>query len=160
MSSDRSMLYGKKVDREIIDYILENFIYHSNGSITRNDRKNSNGSYDKDGYLIIKVKGKQFKAHRIAYLLNYRRFPIGEIDHINRDRKDNRIENLRVVSRKANIDNTIKKPNKNTGVVGVYIDNTNGLKKKFATNINGKTLRFMTLQEALNRKQESYNNER
>lgn len=41
------------------------------GKIDRLNRKNSNGSYDKDGYLIIKFKGRQYKAHRLAWLLYY-----------------------------------------------------------------------------------------
>ena len=76
------------------EYIFKHFKYNKDGTITRDDRKNSLGSYDKDGYLILKIKGKQFKAHRIAWLLNYGEFPKGEIDHINRCRTDNRIENL------------------------------------------------------------------
>lgn len=72
-------------------YIKKHFKY-DNGTLIRDDRKNSNGSLDKDGYLIIKVKGKQFKAHRIVWLLHYGKFPLYEIDHINRNKLDNRIE--------------------------------------------------------------------
>lgn len=67
------------------EYILKHFQY-KNGIITRDDRKNSNGSLDKDGYLILKVKNKQFEAHHIVWLLNYGDFPKQEIDHINRNR--------------------------------------------------------------------------
>lgn len=130
-------------------YILNNF-YEKNGTIFRKDRKNSNGSLDKDGYIIIKVKGKQFKAHRIIWLLNYGNFPKTELDHINRKRTDNRIENLRESNRKQQIENSIrfKTPNKETNCIGIYIDKTKGLKKKFTTKINGKTYRFYTLEEA------------
>lgn len=130
-------------------YILENF-YEVNGIIFRKDRKNSNGSLDKDGYIIIKVKGKQFKAHRIIWFLNYGSFPKSELDHINRKRTDNRIENLRESNRKQQLENSIrfKIPNKETNCIGVYIDKTKGLKKKFATKINNRTYRFYTLEEA------------
>lgn len=136
--------------------ILENFAYHEDGTITRTDRKNSNGSYDKDGYLILKIKGKQYKAHRIVYLLCTGKFPNGELDHINRVRDDNRIENLRIVTRKENIANTTRKINKDTGVVGVYIDRTKGLKKNKATRIGGVIYRFYTVQEALAKRSEYY----
>ncbi len=135
-------------DEELKSYILEHFCY-DNGKITRDDRKNSNGSYDKDGYLILKIKGKQFKAHRIVWLLVNGEFPKSEIDHINRNRTDNRIENLRESNRKQQIENSTRKPNQETGVVGVYVDHTKGLKKKFAFNFHGKTFRFYTLEEAI-----------
>lgn len=133
------------------EYILEHFKYE-NGTLIRDDRKNSVGSYDKDGYLIIKVKGKQFKAHRIVWLLNYGELPNGEIDHINRNKTDNRIENLRIATREIQNQNKDFKPNKNTNVVGIYIDNTRGLKKKYSFKHNGKSFRFYTLEEAIKNK--------
>ena len=133
------------------EYILEHFKYE-NGTLIRDDRKNSVGSYDKDGYLIVKVKGKQFKAHRIVWLLNYGELPNGEIDHINRNKTDNRIENLRIATREIQNQNKDFKPNKNTNVVGIYIDNTRGLKKKYSFKHNGKSFRFYTLEEAIKNK--------
>lgn len=133
---------------DIEQYILEHFHYHDDGTITRDDRKNSTGSYDKDGYLILKVKKKQFKAHRIAWLLNYGSFPNSEIDHINRVRTDNRIENLRESNRQQQVENRVLEPNKYTGEVGIYLDKTNGLKKKYAFSYKGNTYRFYTVEEA------------
>ena len=115
-------------DEELKNYILTHFHY-DNGKITRDDRKGGDGSYDKDGYLILKIKGRQFKAHRVAWLLVKREFPKSEIDHINRNRTDNRIENLRESNRKQQIENSVRKPNRETGVAGVHIDHTKGLKK-------------------------------
>lgn len=134
---------------ELEEYIKKHFHYHSDGSITRDDRPNSGGSLDKDGYLIIKVKGKQFKAHRIVWLLNYGRFPKKEIDHINRKRTDNRIENLREADRQLQVENTERHPNRDTGVIGVYVDRTKGLKKRYAFGHKGKTYRFTTVDEAV-----------
>jgi len=136
----------------IYDYLKKYFTYHSDGTLTRTDRKNSNGSCDKDGYLIIKIKGKQYKAHRIVYALFNGRFPDGEIDHINRNRGDNRIENLRVVSRVENVRNTTKKINKDTGVVGVYLDNTPQLHKKYVVKTGKECFRFYTLSEAIEKR--------
>lgn len=135
-------------------YILQHFNY-DDGKITRDDRKNSNGSIDKDGYLIIKVKSKQFKAHRIAWLLNYGYFPKSELDHINRNKLDNRIENLRESNRSEQNRNKDRTPNKETGQIGIYIDRTKGLKKNYATKINNKTYRFYTLQEAIEWRKEN-----
>lgn len=129
-------------------YILENFKYE-NGRITRTDRKGGLGSKDKDGYLILKVKGKRLKAHRVAWLLNYGEFPEGEIDHINRDRTDNRIENLRIASRTLQCNNIALKPNAVTKAVGIHFDTTKGLKKNYTFSHKKKTYRYYTLQEAV-----------
>lgn len=135
-------------DAEIRSYILEHFSYED-GKLIRDDRKNSNGSYDRDGYLIVKVKGRQFKAHRIVWLLFHGCFPDREIDHINRNRADNRIENLREADRRIQHENTTRKPNADTGVVGIHYDkSTKGLKKRYTTRVSGKTYRFYTLEEA------------
>lgn len=146
-------------ERELIEYIKKHFVYHEDGSITRSDRKDSNGSRDKDGYIILKIKGRQYKAHRIVYALHNNEMPAGELDHINRVRDDNRIENLRVVTRRQNILNTSRKINKETGVIGVHFDRTKGLKKNFATKLGSKTWRFYTVEEAENKRREYYANQ-
>ncbi len=57
-------------------YIKQHFDYNADtGEIIRTDRKNSNGSFDNDGYLILKIKGEQYKAHRIAWFLQYGELP-------------------------------------------------------------------------------------
>lgn len=133
-------------------YILTHFRYNSDGTLSRDDRKGSNGSYDKDGYLIVKVKGKQFKAHRIVWLLHHGVLPNGELDHKNRNRSDNRIENLREATRKMQVENRTVIPNPDTGVVGVHIDRTKGLKKRYAFYAGGRTHRFYTVEEAITAK--------
>ena len=146
-------------EREVIAYIRKNFIYNPDGTFNRLDRKNSNGSFDKDGYKIIKIKGKQYKAHRLVYAYFNGEFPKEEIDHINRNRSDNRIENLREVDRLANVKNTTRKINPDTGVIGIYKDkSTKGLKKVFSFHYNGKTLRFKTLEEAIEKRGKLYGN--
>lgn len=133
------------------NYIKYFFLIDENtGKITRTDRPNSNGSLDKDGYLIIKIKTKQFKAHRLAWFLYYDEWPNGEIDHINRIRTDNSKSNLRVTDRIGNVSNTKRNPNKETNHIGIYIDKTKNLRKRYATKYNKKTYRFLTLTEAVN----------
>jgi len=131
----------------IYEYIKEHFTYNKDGTFNRNDRKNANGSYDHYGYLIIKIKGKQYKAHRLVYLYFNGKFPKNEIDHINRIRSDNKIENLRDVTRQQNMDNTKFES------LGVYVDYTNGLKKKYAFRFKKKMYRFYSLQEAITTKE-------
>lgn len=57
------------------------------------------------GYLRIRVDGVLILAHRLAWLMSYKTWPNGEIDHINMNRADNRICNLRDVDRSANMIN-------------------------------------------------------
>ena len=59
-------------------------------------------------------------AHRVAWAIFYGHEPIGQIDHINGDKTDNRITNLRCVTNQENSKNTkVRKTNK-SGVTGVY----------------------------------------
>ena len=48
------------------------------------------------GYLLFSIKGRLVAAHRMAWLYEFGETPAGDIDHKNRVRSDNRIENLRV----------------------------------------------------------------
>lgn len=135
-------------DEDFKNYILEHFEY-CDGEIIRHDRRNSTGGYDKDGYRVVKVKKRLFKVHRIVWLLNYGEFPDGEIDHINRIRDDNRIENLRVATRQMQIQNTTRKPNPDTHVIGIARDKTHGLLAVYVFNHKGKKYRFRTLEDAI-----------
>lgn len=54
------------------------------------------------GYRSGAVMGCRVKAHRAVWAIINGRWPIAEIDHVNGDRGDNRIENLRDVSRQQN----------------------------------------------------------
>lgn len=145
------MIQCRKVSALESAYIRRHFSYDPDtGIITRDDRRNSNGCHNADGYLQLKIKKVKYLAHRLAWFLYYDEWPESEMDHINRNRTDNRICNLRVVDRRTNVMNSYVPPNPKTGVRGVYFDTcTKGLKKKFTTRLNGKTHRFYTLKEAI-----------
>lgn len=72
-----------------------------------------------DGYLTVTFHKKRYKAHRICWLLASGDWPDGDIDHINGDRTDNRLDNLRVCSRQNNLRNMKKQPNKSSVYKGV-----------------------------------------
>lgn len=76
------------------------------------------GCYQR-GYRVIKIGKKKYSAHRLAWLYIYGHFPAGDIDHINGDRGDNRISNLREASRAQNCRNA-KRTAGASGVVGVH----------------------------------------
>ena len=71
------------------------------------------------GYLGIRLQRRLHSAHRLAWLYVYGRWPKGQIDHINRNRTDNRICNLREVSHKQNNQNRSKAGNNTSGHTGV-----------------------------------------
>ena len=92
-----------------------------------------------DGYLGGKILGKTYGAHRVAYLIYHGKWPIGEIDHINGVTGDNRIANLRDVSRAENSKN-LKRPKSNSSsACGVSWDKRHSRWKAY---INGDSKRM------------------
>ena len=68
------------------------------------------GRLDPQGYRVVKLEGKNKKEHRLVWEMFNGPIPDGmQVDHINRDRSDNRIENLRLVSSQENSFNTAAK---------------------------------------------------
>lgn len=63
------------------------------------------GYIESDGYVSLRLNGKRYKAHRVAWYLAYGEEPPGLLDHINRNRSDNRITNLRLSSPRLNQQN-------------------------------------------------------
>lgn len=93
------------------------------------------GHIRKDKYIYIRIKPKLYKAHRLAWLYVFGKFPKYEIDHINQIRNDNKIKNLRIVTRKENCKNRAIHKNNTSGISGVSWCNK---EKKWRANIMGK----------------------
>lgn len=71
------------------------------------------------GYRVGSIGNAAVKAHRVAWAIYYGEWPQGFIDHINGDRADNRITNLRVVDHAGNGRNRRPGANNRSGVLGV-----------------------------------------
>lgn len=77
------------------------------------------GSTDTHGYVQIEIKGMAMLAHRIAWLISHREWPVDMIDHINGNRSDNRLINLREATKPQNMQNAKVRRDSKTGVKGV-----------------------------------------
>ena len=76
--------------------------------------------HPRDGYIIVTVSKVQYLAHRIAWLLYHGTWPTKFIDHINGNRSDNRIENLREADSSINAQN-VRVARCRSGLLGVRI---------------------------------------
>jgi hypothetical protein len=102
--------------REIVSYDPTTGVFiwrKSTGSVWKGSIA---GCLKNNGYIRI---GRFYLAHRLAWLYVHGEWPIGEIDHINGVKHDNRIANLRVVSPAENRQNTaFAQRNSKTGALG------------------------------------------
>lgn len=109
--------------RSILHYESETGIFTWKVSTSRNVKAGDvAGSQNGDGYMQIRVCSRSYLAHRLAWLYEHGEWPKDQIDHINRDRSDNRIENLREVTNKQNHQNRSKPSNNTSGHPGVSWD--------------------------------------
>jgi hypothetical protein len=129
------------------EYLKEKFNYDPSTGILSN--RVSGKQYTKlsnQGYAKVCVLGTQYPVHRIIWFWVYGDFPWNDIDHINRVRHDNRIENLRDVTPRQNSQNLPKHSIYGCGVrkekSGVYFA-TASIKSK-SVNLG----RYNTMKEA------------
>ena len=79
-----------------------------------------------DGYLDIVIDGKNYLAHRLAWLYIHGGWPVNDLDHKNGVRDDNRIKKLRPATRAINGKNQKLHRNSKTGVCGVHLNKARG----------------------------------
>ena len=79
------------------------------------------------GYRVVDIARATYKVHRVVYKIVTREEPPAQIDHINGDYSDNRIENLRPATPSQNCANKPVQRNSTTGVKGVSFDRRRGL---------------------------------
>lgn len=87
--------------------------------------KEALASVSSHGYLRGKIWGRQVNSHSAIWAIIYGEWP-AEVDHINGDRADNRLVNLRSVSRSENLKNCGIRRDNTSGVVGVSWDKRKG----------------------------------
>ena len=94
------------------------------------------GSIDDEGYKRVSIDGKSYKIHRLVFLYHFDYLP-EEVDHIDGNKLNNLIENLRGVSKTQNQWNSRKPKTNKSGIKGVSWSKS---AKKWQTGItiNGK----------------------
>ena len=105
---------------------------------------------DRKGYLRNTIDGETYFIHRLVWLFHYGEFPSNQIDHINRIKHDNRIENLRVATNSQNKCNSIVRKDSKSGIKGVTQDKRTGRWRAYIA-FNGKRIwlgYFATPEEA------------
>jgi hypothetical protein len=72
-----------------------------------------------DGYLVVEINHKCYGIHRLIFMMFNGYLP-NEIDHIDNNRLNNKIENLRPATKFQNFLNRTKRSDNTSGVKGVY----------------------------------------
>ena len=124
--------------------------YDPDTGLFTNLKNNRVVGWQQSGYLKYEVFGKKYYLHRLVWLYAYGHTPDCEIDHINRNRSDNRLCNLREASRHENLWNSPVRCDSSLGLKGVeYVKKINkyravitlyGIKHRLGT--------FLTAEEA------------
>ena len=85
------------------------------------------GHIGKTGYRVLCIEKRTCQAHRIAWAVHFGVWPTHQIDHINHDRSDNRLSNLREVTASENSRNRSLPRNNKSGLIGVHFHKPSGL---------------------------------
>ena len=108
--------------KEVLDYSTETGLFTWKINAGRCIKGRATSYITHNGYKKIKVDKKSYVAHRLAWLYVYNKFPNGDIDHIDGDRLNNKISNLREASRSQNLQNKKMQSNNSSGYIGVSYD--------------------------------------
>lgn len=101
------------------------------------------------GYRRGNLFKKTTPAHRVAFAIHYGKWPEGHIDHINGDRTDNRIKNLRDVTRAENQKNQKLRSDNASGTPGVgYCKANKGWRARINVNKKSITLGYFKTKAA------------
>lgn len=122
--------------------LKEKFLYQ-NGRLVylippRNNKKLegefADTTTDRDGYRVVYFDNKSYRAHRLIYFMHFEALP-DEVDHIDGNRANNLIENLRASDHSQNMRNRGTFKNNTSGKKGVYFHPN---KRKYEVYVDGK----------------------
>lgn len=133
---------------EKFDYVDGNLIWKK--AIRKDLNGHIAGTKHPKGYRSIYVCGRSYLAHRLIFLFHHGYMPL-QVDHIDNDKSNNRIENLRESSHSQNRCNSRMQQNNTSGHKNVSWDKTRN-KWHVAIALKGKTVfikRFDELNDAI-----------
>jgi len=113
-------------------------------------RAGDKAGYRRD-YVFIRIYGQLFRAHHLAWLYVYGKWPTMNVDHIDRDGCNNAISNLRLVTQSQNLFNTPLRPDNTSGHRGVNWTAKDSRWRAYI-NVNGRNIGlgyFKTKDEAI-----------
>ena len=106
--------------KEVLHYNPDTGIFTWAANMGGRGKVGSAAGWHQRGYTAIGVLGQRVMAHRLAWFFVFNKWPAQQIDHINGDPSDNRIENLREVADLGNKQNIRKaRTNNRSGLLGV-----------------------------------------
>lgn len=112
---------GQDLLRELFDYHEDGYLVNKiDRGRTAKAGHRAGSKKDIKSYRQIRLNGKPYREHRLIWMWHYGEWPSGVIDHIDHDRHNNRIENLRDISHKNNIRHG------NSRQAGIYFNESNG----------------------------------
>jgi len=121
--------------KELFNYIDGELYWKVRPYKSHVDISNPAGCLTNHNYRVITIEGKVYRAHRLVFLMHHNNLP-DIIDHINNNKSDNRIENLRPASIYQNTQNAKRNSKNTSGVKGVSFSKQAG-KWRAAINANG-----------------------
>lgn len=111
--------------RELLHYDPETGVFTWRVFRGRTAKPGTVAGSNSHGYTIIMIDGRGHGAHRLAWLYVHGVWPAGQIDHTHGNTADNRVSQLRDVTRSVNKQNIRKAriDNKSSGLLGAYWHN-------------------------------------
>lgn len=129
---DKESVLSAEFVKSILDYDANTGIFIWKKKLRNRKGFVVAGSIDSGKHRQIKINGVLYMAHRLAWLITYGEWPRFDIDHINVNPDDNRIENLRELKLGVNVQNKrCANRNSRLGILGVSIK-----KKRFVAQIS------------------------
>lgn len=113
---------NEKENETAKNYIRDNYYYNPiTGDLWKKYNKFSRvcNSIHDTGCYQVNILNKVYKAHRVCWLLYYGEFPEDQIDHIDMNRTNNKLDNLREANKQQNMCNRGKQKNNTSGFKGV-----------------------------------------
>lgn len=98
--------------------IFTGWSYNEEGDLIKPSGKVCNKKPSRYGYLYVTLNYKQYRQHRVIFFLKYGYWP-DLVDHIDRDRLNNRPDNLRDATASENQHNTVAQQNNKQGIKGL-----------------------------------------